>query len=30
MKFWAEYVRAGWELVVEAQGASQLHLTTDM
>lgn len=30
MKFWSEYVRAGWELVVEAQGASQLHLDTDM
>lgn len=30
MKFWAEYVRAGYEMVLEAQGHSRLYLDNDM
>lgn len=30
MKYWAEYVRAGYEMVLEAQGRSQLYLDNDM
>lgn len=30
MKFWAEYVRAGYDMVMEAQGYSQLYLDNDM
>lgn len=30
MKFWAEYVRAGYDVVMEAQGHSRLYLDHDM
>lgn len=30
MKHWQSYVKAGWELVVEAQGASQITLHPDV
>ena len=30
MHYWSNYVKAGWELVMEAQGASSYYLTQDM
>ena len=30
MQHWQPYVRAGWEIVMEAQGKSQIYLESDM
>ena len=30
MKHWQPYIKAGWEIVMEAQGKSQVFLASDM
>jgi len=30
MRYWQDYVRAGWEVVMEAQGRSQTYLEPDL
>jgi hypothetical protein len=30
MEHWQPYIRAGWEIVMEAQGRSQIYLKSDV